>query len=384
MLNFTYYNPTKIVFGKGSIAQLPDLLPPEARVLMTYGGGSIKRNGVYEQVTAALSGRTVSEFGGIEPNPEHDTLVRAIAQARAERSDLLLAVGGGSVLDGTKFIAAALKYEGDDPWTIMTDRIDVAEAAPIGCVLTLPATGSEMNGNFVVSRRSMGQKLGGWSAAVHPQFSILDPESTYSLPPRQTANGAVDAFIHVTEQYLTYDVNAPLQARQAEAVLLTLIEEAPKALANPRDYDARANLMWCATNALNSLVGRGVPGDWASHMIGHELTALYGIDHGQSLAVVWPCVARHQRDAKHDRLLQYAERVWGLAEGDADARIDAALERTVEFFRSLGVGTTLSDYDIPAEAGRLVAERLASRGMILGEHKAIGPKEVQDILALAQ
>ena len=383
MLNFTYYNPVKIVFGKGTIAQLPTLLPAEARVLMTYGGGSIQRNGVYDQVTAALEGRSLSEFGGIEPNPRYETLLRAIEQCRREGIDFLLSVGGGSVLDGTKFIAAALRYDGDDPWTMMTERIAVPEAVPIGCVLTLPATGSEMNGNFVISRESTGQKLGCWSAAVHPRFSILDPETTYSLPPRQTANGVVDTFIHVVEQYMTYDVNAPLQDRQAEAILLTLIEEGPKALADPRDYDARANLMWCATNGLNSLIGRGVPGDWAAHMIGHELTALYGIDHGQSLAVVWPCVARHQRRQKRAKLLQYAERVWGVTGGEEEARIDEALRRTAEFFRSLGVGTRLSDYGIPAEAGAVVAARIAEHGMVLGEHKAIGETEVAEILALA-
>ena len=294
MENFVYHNPVKIVFGKGSIAQLGSLVPATARVLITYGGGSIKRNGVYDQVCRALGSHRVCEFSGIEPNPRYETCMRAVTLARAEKTDFLLAVGGGSVLDGTKFIAAAIPYASGDPWKIVSQGRPTAVATPLGCVLTLPATGSEMNGFAVISRDSTQEKLAFASPYIYPQFSIMDPETTYSLPPRQVANGIVDAFVHVAEQYLTSGPPAPLQDRQAEAILATLIEQAPKVLSQPQDYDTRANLMWCATQALNGLIGCGMTQDWSTHMIGHELTALYGIDHAQSLAIVLPAVWRNR------------------------------------------------------------------------------------------
>jgi len=383
MQNFTYHNPVKIVFGKGSIAELPKLIPDDAEVLMLYGGGSIKRNGVYDQVARAMQGRRLVEFGGIEPNPRYETCMKAVELAQAEGINFLLAVGGGSVLDGTKFIAAAALYQGTDPWDMVAKRAGVsAGALPIGCVLTLPATGSEANGNAVITREGTKEKLALFSKSLFPRFSILDPEATFTLPPRQTANGIVDAFVHTTEQYLTYPVNSPLQDRQAEAVLLTLLEEAPKIMADPRNYEAQANLMWCATQALNGLIGCGVPQDWATHMIGHELTALYGIDHAQSLAVVLPGMLRHQKSRKRAKLLQYAERIWGPCDGDEDARIERAIEKTEQFFHSLGVGTRFPDYQIPAEAVELVASRLAARDIALGEHRDLEEKEVKEILAL--
>ncbi len=313
MQNFTYYNPVKIVFGRGSIAELPKLLPADAQILMTYGGGSIRRNGVYDQVVAALKGRAMLEFGGIEPNPHYETCMKAVEIVRANGVGFLLAVGGGSVLDATKFIAAASVYRGKDPWDIMTDwSLAPADALPLGSVLTLPATGSEMNGGSVVTRESIKEKLFFNSPHVFPRFSILDPETTFSLSSRQTANGVVDAFVHTTEQYLTFPADAALQDRQAEALLLTLLEEGPKAMDEPNNYEVRANLMWCATQALNGLIGCGVPQDWTTHMIGHELTALYGVDHAQSLAIVLPGVLQHQKDRKRAKLLQYSDRVWGM------------------------------------------------------------------------
>ena len=382
MLNFTYYNPTRIVLGRGTIAQLSQLIPAQAKILMTYGGGSIKQNGVYDQVTHALAGRHVVEFGGIEPNPRYETLMRAVALGRAENVDFLLPVGGGSVLDGTKFIAAAMPYQGDDPWKILTDGLLIRQAVPIGSVLTLPATGSEMNGTAVVSRDSTNEKLFFSSELTFPRFSILDPETTFSLPRRQFANGIIDTFIHVLEQYLTYPVDAPLQDRFAEGILLTLVEESPKIAADPNNYDARANLMWCATLALNGLIGCGVPQDWASHMIGHELTALYGVDHARSLALVMPRIMRHQRHRKRAKLLQYAARVWSLADGNEDSRIDRAIAQTEEFFQSLGVSSRWADHGIPSQAAALVARRLADRNMLVGEHQDLGPQEVEAILAM--
>jgi NADP-dependent alcohol dehydrogenase len=382
MQNFTYHNPTTIVFGHGSIGRLPTHLPAKGKILLTYGGGSIKRNGVYEQVTRALQGRQWIEFGGIEPNPRYETCMKGVELVRKEGADFLLAVGGGSVIDGTKFIAAAVPYKGKEPWDMITDwnRIP-ADPLPLGCVLTLPATGSESNGGSVVTRESTKEKLFFITPGLFPRFSILDPETTYSLPPRQTANGIVDAFVHTLEQYITYPADAPLQDRQAEAILLTLIEEGPKALAEPRNYSARANIMWCATQALNGLIGCGVPQDWATHAIGHELTALYGLDHAQSLALVIPGMLQHQRRRKQAKLLQYADRVWSIRTGDEDARVTQAIEKTGQFFRSLGVGTRLSDYNIPHEAIDLVTTRIASRGIKLGEHGDLDDKAVREILA---
>jgi len=383
MFNFTFYNPVKIIFGKGTVKELADLIPAKAKVMMIYGGGSIKQNGVYEQAVKAMAGRRMIEFGGIEPNPLYETCLKAVDLARKEGVDFLLSVGGGSALDATKFIAAAVPYSGNDPWDIVMDWTKVPAAAlPLGSVLTLPATGSEMNGGSVISRKGTREKLYFVSPYVYPKFSILDPATTYSLPPRQTANGIVDAYVHVMEQSMTFDVNSPLQDRQAEAILLTLIEEGPKALADPQNYDVRANIMWCATNALNGLIGCGVPQDWATHDIGHEFTALYGLDHAQTLALVYPGTMRHLSQRKRQKLLQYANRVWGLCDGDEDARIDAAIEKTEEFFRSLGVGTRLADYNIPAEAGKLVAERLAKRGRPMGERRDVSQSDVEAIINL--
>ena len=369
MLNFDYANPTRIVFGEGSIARLDELVPADARVLVLYGGGSAERNGTLAEVTAALGARTVHRFGGIEPNPTYETLMNAVEQVRRDDIDFLLAVGGGSVIDGTKFVAAAVGYEGE-PWDIMeTHGEHVDRALPIGCVLTLPATGSEMNCFSVVTRKSIQAKFGFSSPHVFPRFSVLDPVKTYTLPPRQIANGAVDAFVHVMEQYMTYPANAPVQDRYAEGLLQTLIEVGPQALATPHEYAVRANLMWAATQALNGLIGAGVPQDWATHMIGHELTALHGLDHAQTLAVVLPSLLQDRRAPKRAKLLQYAARVWNIKDGSEDARIDAAIARTREFFESLGVKTRLSDYGIGADAIDRIVAQLEAHGMnALGEH----------------
>ncbi|HAK95317.1 MAG TPA: NADH-dependent alcohol dehydrogenase, partial [Planctomycetes bacterium] len=355
MQNFTFHNPVKVVFGRGSIAELVDLVPRDVRVLMTYGGGSIKRNGVYDEIKAALRGRTLREFGGIEPNPRYETLMRAVALARRERVKFLLAVGGGSVLDGTKFIAAAIPFKGRDPWDILGADAEVAAAVPLGCVITLPATGSEMNGFAVISRDSTQEKLAFASPLVYPRFSVLDPVTTFTLPKRQVTNGIVDAFAHVMEQYATYDADSPLQDRQAEALLVTLMEEGPRTLRSPQSYEARANLVWCATQALNGLIACGVPQDWATHMIGHELTALYGIDHAQSLAVVMPALLKHQRRRKRAKLIRYARRVMHLTGPAGDALILKAIDRTERFFRAVGMKTRLSEYGIPEEAAEIVA-----------------------------
>jgi len=384
MNNFSYKNATKIHFGQGQIAKVGEEIPAGSRVLIAYGGGSIKKNGVLDQVHAALQGFTVFEFGGIEPNPHFETLVKAAELVRKENITFILAVGGGSVIDGVKFIAAAAQYP-NDPWEIIqTYGAKVMQAVPFGCVLTLAATGSEMNNGAVITRAATQDKLFFFSDHVYPQFSVLDPATTYSLPPRQTGNGVVDSFVHVVEQYVTYPVNAKVQDRFAESLLLNLLEDGPKALENPADYDVRANLMWTATMALNGLIATGVPADWATHMIGQEITGLYGLDHAQTLAIVLPAVWQYKKTQKREKLLQYAERIWGLSEGDDHARIDAAIENTRQFFEKMGVKTRLRDYGLTQDIIPAVVQKLEAHGHVkLGEHADITPADVARILALA-
>lgn len=384
MQSFTYWNPTRIHFGKGQIARVSDEVPADARVLVLYGGGSVLGNGVMDQVRTALAGRAVFEFGGIEANPHFETLLNAAKLAQAEKVEFLLSVGGGSVADGTKFVAAAALYDGD-PWDILVERgRNVKAALPLGCVITLPATGSEMNRNAVITRASTQDKLPMNSVHVLPRFSVLDPETTFSLPPRQTANGAVDSFMHVLEQYLTYPVGAKVQDRFAEGLLLTILEDGPVALAEPTNYQARANLMWAATMALNDLIACGVPGDWATHRIGHELTGLYGLDHAATLAIVLPSLLTVKRAQKREKLLQYAERVFGLTTGDEEARINEAIERTRAFFEAMGVRTRLADYGLDATAIPAVTEKLRQHWPVpLGEHRDVTPEAAAEILTLA-
>ncbi|WP_421202110.1 alcohol dehydrogenase [Aeromonas enteropelogenes] len=386
MNNFTLHTPTKVLFGKGQIAQLREQLPADARVLITYGGGSVVRSGLLAQIRSELAGMTLFEFGGIEPNPAYETLMGAVELARAEKVDFLLAVGGGSVLDGTKFIAAATSYDpARDPWHILeTVGSEVRSAIPLGTVLTLPATGSEMNMGAVITRKRTGDKQHFFSPFVMPRFAVLDPVLTYTLPARQVANGVVDAFIHILEQYLTYPVNAKVQDRFAEGLLLTLIEEGPKALAEPENYDVRANIMWSATMALNGLIGAGVPHDWATHMLGHELTALYGLDHAQTLAVVLPALLEAKCEQKHAKLLQYAERVWDLREGSEVERIDGAIAATRDFFTRMGLKTRLRDYDLGSLDIDALLGKLVEHGMTrLGEHGDIDLVQSQHIYEAA-
>jgi len=387
MENFTFHNPTRIHFGRGQIAKINSELPATARVLLLAGGGSIKANGVHDQVKAALGVRVTHEFFGVEANPDFDTLMRATELARREKCNWVLAVGGGSVLDGAKLVAAAVHHRGD-AWQIpvTSGAVISAPLLPIGAVLTLPATGSEANGNAVISRRALKEKLAFFHRDAYPRFSVLDPEATFSLPERQVANGIGDAFCHVIEQYLTYPAHGEIQDRFAESVLKTLIDIAPKTLANPRDYDARANLMWAATWALNGTLSAGVPGDWATHTIGHELTALHGIDHARTLAIVLPSLMRVQRAVKREKLLQYAARVWHITQGSGsdDERIDAAMEKTRAFYESIGIKTRLRDYNVPAGTAAEVARRLAARGeTAIGERGDITPAKVEEILTLA-
>lgn len=372
MLNFDFYNPTRILFGKGKVAEIEKLVPADARVLILFGGNSAKKNGTVDEVKAALGSRHVEEFNGIEPNPSYETLMKGVQQIKANKLDYLLAVGGGSVIDGTKFVAAAVYAEGD-AWDILLTRgANVKKALPYGTVLTLPATGSEMNDGAVITRNDIKAKLYFTNENVFPKFSVLDPTKSYSLPARQLANGVVDAYTHTMEQYLTYPVGAKVQDRFAEGLLQTLIEIGPQLLENPQDYELQANLMWSATLALNGLIGSGVPSDWATHMIGHEVTALHGLDHAQTLAIILPTMLSVRRESKREKLLQYANRVWQINTGTEDEQIDAAIAKTRSFFESMQVKTRLSDYQIGTQDIPALLDQLEKHGMTqLGEHRDV-------------
>lgn len=382
MNSFIYYNPTKIIFGENVLPKITAEIPGDARVLMTYGGGSIKQNGIYDQVLSVLKDYRLTEFAGIEPNPEYSTLMKAVNICREEKIDFLLAVGGGSVLDGTKFISAAVYYPGD-PWDLLEKGAKVSRAVPFGTVLTLPATGSEMNPFAVISRRETGQKLAfGLPPHTYPRFSVLDPSYSRTLPQRQRANGIVDAFVHVTEQYLTYPQDAPLHDRFAESILKTLIELGPQYVEDPENITVAKNVWWCTTMALNGIISAGLIADWATHSIGHEITAFYGVDHARTLAIVWPGMMKVMKNEKRQKLLQYAARVWEIHEGDDESLILKAIEKTESFFHSIGVPTRLSDYQIgPIVIEQVVSNLRRNKYTALGEKKLVTPEKVREILS---
>ena len=380
MNSFIYHNPTKIVFGKTTVEQVRKHLDPSKRLLLLYGGGSIKANGTYDRVHAGLPAPPILEVGGIEVNPEYKTCMGIVEQAREAGIDFILAVGGGSVIDAAKFIAAAIPFQTSDPWDILEKGMAVKTAVPLATILTLPGTGSEANGAAVISRRARQQKLSFISPHVQPVFSILDPETTFSLPPEQTANGVADAFVHVIEQYLTYPVDSPLQDRQAEGIFLTLLEEGPKALAHPKDFNIRANIMLTSMWALNGHLSCGVPGDWSSHAIGHELTAFCGIPHARTLAIIVPRLLRNRRETKRIKLLQFARRVWGIQTADEEAAIEAGIQALEQFFHDLGIGTRLSDYGVSVEETAPIIERFRSANIRLGENADIDADQIAAIL----
>ncbi len=385
MNNFEFKNPTKIIFGKGKIANLSKEIPANAKILLLYGGGSIKSNGVYEQVKKALSSFDVVEFGGIPANPEYAVLMEALKVIKSEKITFLLAVGGGSVIDGTKFLSAATEYEGETPWDLLTSGKPSLKGMPFGTILTLPATGSEMNSGYVITRKETKEKLASGGPALFPLFSILDPQVISSIPQIQIANGLVDAFTHVMEQYMTYPANGLLQDRFAESILQTLVEIAPAILKNPSDYNAASNFMWSCTMALNGLIGEGVPGDWAVHMMGHELTAMFGIDHARTLAIIAPSHYRYNIETKKEKLAQYAERVWGVTNGTIEEKAKAGIDKTEEFFHSVGIKTKLSEYTAEfAGTAEIVSKRFTDRGwMGLGEHQKLAPADAAKIVEMS-
>jgi len=382
MENFEFFNPVKIIFGKGVIGKLSSQIPVDANVLVTYGMGSIKKNGIYNQVMASLKDFNTFEFGGIEPNPTYETCLKGLEVIKTNNIDFLLAVGGGSVIDGTKFMAAATRYSGDNSWDIVAKGLPIGSAIPLGTVLTLPATGTEMNANSVITKKKTLDKLAFRSPYIMPKFSVLDPEATYSLPMRQIVNGVIDAFVHVMEQYLTYPVNSPVQDRMAEGILQTLVEEGLKAYKNKNpDYENRANIMWAATMALNGLIGLGVKSDWSTHIIGHELTAFHGLDHAVTLAIVLPGVMNQKKQARKEKILQYGERVWQITEGSETDRLNKTIEKTESFFNELGVPTKLSAYNIGDDTIDRIIKRLKERGMEkIGMQQDISLEEVRKIL----
>ena len=378
MRNFTFKNPTKIIFGKGTIAQLTNELPLDKKIMLTFGGGSVKKNGVYNQVVEALKNHNCIEFWGIEPNPKVGTLRKAIELGKKENVDFILAVGGGSVLDGTKLIASAILYDGD-AWDLVLNGSFIKDIVPFGDVITLPATGSEMNAGAVISNDDTNEKYAFYS--THPCFSILDPETTFSLPPYQVACGIADTFIHVMEQYLVDKNGSPLMDRWAEGILQTMIEVAPKIRQNQQDYEQMSNFMLSATMALNGFISMGAnSADWATHMIGHEITALTGLTHGETLAIVEPALMQVMKAEKRKKLLQYAERVWNIQENDEDKKITLSIEKTEDFYRSLSLKTRLSEHNIGSDVRDAIVTRFRERGTRLGEKGSITADTVKAIL----
>jgi len=385
MLNFEFKNPTKILFGKGQIANLAQEIPQDAKVMLLFGGGSIKNNGIYDQVKNALTAFEVVEFGGIPANPEYEVLMEALQIIKSQNITYMLAVGGGSVIDGVKFLSAAALYGGDSPWEILKNGIRTEKGLPFGTVLTLPATGSEMNSGSVITRKETQEKLSMGGPGLFPVFSVLDPQVVQSIPMRQLANGITDAFTHVLEQYMTYPIGAVLQDRFAESILQTLVEVAPRIIKNPSDYEAASNFMWSCTMALNGLIQKGVPGDWAVHMMGHELTAMFGIDHARTLAVILPSHYEFNFEAKKEKLAQYGQRVWGINSGSTHEMAKEAIQKTVDFFHSLEIDTKLSDYTADYDGtAEKISQRFTDRGWLgLGEHKSLTPAHVQEIVKMS-
>ncbi|GEC71625.1 NADP-dependent alcohol dehydrogenase [Flavobacterium flevense] len=384
MLNFELYNPTKMVFGKGQIEKLSELVPQGAKILLAYGGGSIFNNGIHQQVIDNLKGFEIVEFGGIEPNPHFETLMKAVDVIKEQNIDFILAVGGGSVIDGVKFISAAVHFDGN-PIDILQKHILIKEnAMPFGTILTLPATGSEMNSGYVVTIKATQEKLASGGSALFPQFSICDPTVIQSLPKRQLQNGVVDAFTHVMEQYLTYPHEGYLQDRIAEGILQTLIEVGPKVVENPADYALASNFMWSCTMALNGLIQKGVPNDWATHMIGHELTALYGIDHARTLAIIGPNLYRVLFETKKEKLAQYGKRIFNLS-GTVDEIANEAINKTVEFFHTMGMDTKLSQYtDDYNKTADFIVNRFDERGWkAMGERQNITLEKLKEIVEMS-
>jgi NADP-dependent alcohol dehydrogenase len=388
MNNFEITQPTTVLFGKDLLERIPEQISKHTiskRILITYGGGSIVRSGFLEKLKVALSDFEVHEFSGIEANPEFSTLMKAVKYIRDNEIPFMLAVGGGSVIDGTKFISGAVGYDGD-PWEVLLREPGkvFTNAIPFGCILTIPATGSESNSGAVISRSELKEKRTMGGPLFFPKFALLDPTFVATLPKRQLANGIIDAFTHTTEQYITFTGENRLQERFAEGILSSLIEIGPKVLEDPANYDLAADLMYCANQALNGTLRCGVTTDWATHMIGHELTALHGIDHAQTLAIIGPRLWEVKLNNKEAKLAQYGRRVWNLTGDDRTVALQA-IEKTETFFHSLGVATHIREYSNDCEqTPTIIRKRFEERGWLaMGEKQDLTPEEVEIIVTNA-
>ena len=377
MFNFTFQNTTKLVFGRAQIAQLQTLIPKDKKVLITFGAGSVKRNGVYDQVKVALKDHQTVEFWGIEPNPAVETLRKAAQLGLDEKVDLVLAVGGGSVSDGTKLIAAAIATPEKDAWDIVKSGW-ADKQIPFATVMTLPATGSEMNNGAVISCHETKEKFS--FRGDYPTFSILDPETTYSLPPYQIACSLADIVVHCFEQYMTTPGQNRVLDRWAEGVIATAMEIAPLIKSDQRNYDVMSDYMFSATMALNNFIRMGITQDWSTHQIGHELTALCGLTHGESLSIVYPGTIDVLRNQKKEKLLQFGSRVLDIREGSEETRINRVIEKIEEFFKSLGLATRLSEKSIGVDVIEEIARRFNERGVHLGEAKNVTGDVAREIL----
>lgn len=377
MNNFELNNPTKIVFGTDSMNRISDLIRPFGnKVLITYGGGSVKKNGIYEKVVSQLKDFEIREFGGIEPNPRVETIRKAREENKDFNPDFILAVGGGSVIDGTKLLASSMYYSGD-PWDFLVKNdSEPQKYVPFGVVLTLSATGSEMNNGSVITNWETHEKLLFGREQTYPVFSILDPQNTYSVPKDQTAYGIIDAFSHVLEQYIVNSKNTPLQDRFSEGILLTLIENSKNVLDDPKDYIARANIMFSACMALNNLISSGTNQDWATHNIGDEISAFYDIPHAGGLAIITPRWMDVVKKDKATKIIQFGKRIWQLS-GTDEQVIEGAIKKTYDFFSSLGVKMSFKEWNIDNKYFDLIVERLAKKG--IGE-SPLSAKQISEIL----
>ncbi len=379
---FEYENTTNIVFGEGQIAKLAALIDKKEKILITIGGGSVKKNGVLAQVEKALAGYDYDIFEGIESNPQFLTLMDAANLIKENGHSFILAVGGGSVVDGSKFIAAAARYNKDNEenWQIIeTFGQLITDAVPMGCILTLPATGSETNVAAVISYKEEGKKAPFFSPLVRPKFAILDPLTTLSLPKSQTVNGIADTYVHILEQYLVDREYSPVLDRAAEALLTVLVEEAPKLLQNPDDVKLRAEIMYCATLALNGQLSLGVNTDWSTHALGHELTAAYGIDHGASLSMILPTSLSLRKEEKAKKLATYAQRVHGIKNATAEDGINAINE----FFKQIGSPTKIPHELTNTDAEKLVFNLSAQNSLPIGENANIDNNLAKEIFLQA-
>jgi alcohol dehydrogenase len=380
--NFIFQNPTKLIFGKDQLVHLKTEIPRYGnKVLLVYGGGSIKRSGLYDKVLSLLNeiGAQVFELSGVEPNPRVSTARKGVEICKQEGVDLILAVGGGSVIDCTKLIAAGAKYDGD-PWDLVIKKASAKEALPFGTVLTLAATGSEMNSGSVITNWDTNEKYGWGSPLTFPKFSILDPVHTYTVPRDQTIYGMVDMMSHVIEHYFHLEDNTDLQDRMCEGLLLTVMETAPKLLADLENYDHRATILYCGTMALNGMLNMGYRGDWATHNLEHAVSAIYDIPHGGGLAILFPHWLEHNLHVKPERFKKFAVRVFGVNPEGKTAE-EAGLEgirKLREFWNSIEAPSRLADYDI--DDSKL--ELMADHAMVNGEFGNFTKLNREDCLAI--